>query len=96
MCRLASLGFFRAVRAAPRTSCQARWSMRGSTSSAGLAALALNAGPSHSTIICSVSWKRRAPPRWAPMSARPRSSARRRPIEPGHLLGVDDLGAVDR
>ena len=30
---------------------------------AGLAALALNAGPSHSTIICSVRWNRRGPAR---------------------------------
>ena len=60
---------FRARRAAPRRSCQARRSIGASTSSAGRSALGLKFGPSHSTIICSVSWKRRAPPRCATMSA---------------------------
>ena len=54
-------GSFLALRAAPRTSCHARWSITGRTSAAGAAPLAVNAGPSHKIIICSVSWKRRGP-----------------------------------
>ena len=49
--------------------------MAGSTSEAGFAALALNAGPSHRIPICSVRWNRRGPARSMAISS---STARRR------------------
>ena len=95
MWRLASVGSLRAARAAPRRSCQDRCSMAGRISSAGLAALALNSGPSHSTIICSLSWNRRAPPRSVATSAR--AAAMRTPTTESnrsHGLRVEDLGPL--
>ena len=85
---------FRAARATPRRSRQERCSIDGRISVAGLAALALNSGPSQRIRICSL---RCEPPRPGPVGVDLPLDLAPPPLDdgrhPGHLGGIEDLGS---